>query len=849
MAAECSRTEAETRARLLDVLSYDVLLDFTTEPDLVRSRSEICFRCSEEGASTFAQLSAAAVREITLNGIALDRDRAATGGRVLLGDLAATNVLVVEAEHAYSSDGRGLSRFTDPSDGGQYVLGFAYPTFASSLFCCFDQPDLPADVTLSVVAAAGSECVSHGTVLERPGPGEAGTWRFATVQAMKPQELSLCAGPYVAVEERSVDRPGGPLTIRLSCRASLARTCDLHRAGELAGKAVAFYEELFGVACPYPKLDLVFVPDLPPLAMLVPGLMGLSETLVHRMADREDDFVTMVVAHEIAHLFFGCLVEGRWWDDLWLAEALATWASFAAGDEALEMRSAWAQFAATEKERAYLADSLPTTQPVSSRVDTAAEAQSRPSAITYCKGASVVRQLEALIGAPALRAGMRSYLSEFSGRNATVDDIIRCWSEASGRDLTGWAEEWLLTAGVNVLRPEIVAEADGTIRSFDVLQGTPVVASSALRTHRIGIGVYDLGEDGRLRQRCRLGLEIRGSRTPVSALLGEPTPDVVVLNADDATFARVRYDEASWRSLAARVLDLDDPLAEAVCWNAAWDMVSSCELTAREFVRLVSRRLETGRPLVGLDELVSHALSAAGYYAAASDRSPLRAVLAVACMAGLDKMPAGGRDRRRLAVALASCAEDQGQLAILRSWLDGAPAADGPVLSHEIADLDLRRQVLFTLAAHDLVTEGDLDAFAAADSVGGETTRATCHSLRCDPESKERAWHGALAAESVPRMAAAHAEGFWVPGQETTALPWRDRYFTDALPVLNALSVRTVQRVGALLYPSTIVERSTVSATDEALERRALSEAVRAVLIEQRAILLRMIAARELAPS
>jgi aminopeptidase N len=328
----CTEAEADARAALLDVQSYAVLLDLATDSRAVRSRVTIRFRCRQPGAATFAEVRAPSVNRVTCNGESLDPAEVISAGRLHLRGLAERNVLTVDATFPYGGDGRGLARFTDPADGAGYVLGICYPTSAPSVFCCFDQPGLRAEMTLAVAAPAGWECVANGAVTDRPADGADGTWRFAAVPRMKAHELALCAGEYVTASQEEHRGTGGTVRVGVRCRRTLAGSPGLARAGAVVREALACYEQLLGVACPYPKYDVVFVPDLGPLAVSLPGVMTVNETLLQRMADPEDDLVPLVLAHEVAHLWFGCLVEGRWWDDLWLSEALATYLSYTAAE-------------------------------------------------------------------------------------------------------------------------------------------------------------------------------------------------------------------------------------------------------------------------------------------------------------------------------------------------------------------------------------------------------------------------------------------------------------------------------------------------------------------------------------
>jgi aminopeptidase N len=841
--AGCTNAEAERRARLLEVESYELFLDLTTDPQAVRSRVEIRFRCRQVGASTFADLSIPSVRRVILNGSALDPSVSVSEGRLALEGLSESNLLTVEADVSYTRAGRGMDRFVDPADGAAYVLAYCYPTDAPNVFCCFDQPDLMAAFQLEVAAPAGAVCVSTSAVVDRPPDGQKGRWRFASLAAMKPCEVTLAVGPYVTVAEDEHRGATGPLGLTVRCRGSLADSSDLRRAASVVRRTLGYYERILQVNCPCDKYDIVFAPDLIPTAAQVPAFMLVNENLLHRVSDASDDFVTMVLAHEAAHLWFGCLVEGRWWDDLWLAEAMATYLSYGAMSEVLGVDSAWAEFAMQEQAAAYQADGLPSTEPISSEVETAGDALTRPSAITYSKGAAVIRQLAALIGEEAIRDGLRDYLVRFGGSSATLDDLVTCWSRASDRELVSWAQQWLRVAGVNTLRPELTLGADGSVQSLTIIQEIPPsrdeqAPAGALRTHRLMIGLYEW-EGSQLRRSQLVHAELDGARAVVSELTGRPMPAAIVVNDGDLTFARIAFDDRSRAALITCAMNVGDPLTEAVCWNATWDMTTSAELSGVEFADLVARRISGGQPPVGVAELLQHAVAAADYFALPRQRSDLREHVAVSALEGAGRAAPGSRDQRALATGYALSAESLGQLEHLRSWLSGRSLPEGLQL-----DLDLRGQILTTLSARGLTTDDDLDVFADDDPVGGEMVVATCRALRPDPACKETAWTAALVPDETRRMAEAHARGIWAPGQEAILVSWRARYFSEALPALAGLDSRRVQRLGRLLYPATLADAATIAATDEAVERSDLSPTLRMTLLDQRTILEQVRAAR-----
>jgi aminopeptidase N len=835
-----TETEARVRAALVDVRAYDVFLDLTAGPaGPVRSRTEIRFGCREPGAATFADLTAA-VTSAVLNGRAVGP---AADGRLGLPGLAAENVLVVEA--VTGPGGPGLTWFTDPADGASYLLYQGFPTDAPSVFCCFDQPDLTATTSLSLALPAGWDCLSNGPVTERPQAGQPGMWRFGPVHGTRPYDLTIAAGPYVE-DWRGAGGAGGSVRMSIRRRPSLAGAdgvAGMARFAETAQRALEYYERTLGVPCPYPKYDIGFVPRLDALAVSIPGLMLVNESLLARMADPDDDFVAMVCAHEVSHLWFGCHVSMRWWDDLWQDEAMATYMSYTALGDA----SAWTAFCYREKPRAYQADALPGRQPVSSPVASAADALFRLPALTYAKGAAVIRQLAALIGDDALRAGLADFMRRFGGGSAGLDDLIACWSRSSGRDLGGWADEWLRTEGASTLRAAVVAAPDGTIGSLTVRQDEP-------RAHRIGIGLYDRSGAG-LRRRRVVSAEISGAVSEVAVPAGEAMPDALVLNDGDLSYAEISFDPGTLEALAWAAMDVGDPLTEAVCWNAAWRMVTAGSaadsLAAADFAGLVIRRLRgsVSLPVAGLEVLLEWAVTAADMYTAGAERAGLRAAIASACLDGVSVAAAGSPRQRVLAAGFAASAHSDEQLAVQRLWLDGGSRPDGLAF-----DGDLHGRLLRTLAARGLASDEDLDELVAADPVAGERNRATCRALRPDAAAKLQAWTAALAAGQDWRMAVASASGIWVPGQgELLGRSWlaeyRDRYFAEALPALEGREVRVMRHLARALYPATLAEPATLAATAAALERGdRLSPGLRLVLLEQEAILRSVLAARSVAP-
>jgi aminopeptidase N len=416
------------------------------------------------------------------------------------------------------------------------------------------------------------------------------------------------------------------------------------------------------------------------------------------------------------------------------------------------------------------------------------QGRDKPYGILYAKGASVIRALGALIGDQALRAGLGTYLRRFGPGSATLDDLIECWSQASGRELAGWGDQWLRTEGV----PTIWLDEQGMVR-----QDMP-------RWQRVGVGLFDL-DDGRLRRRELVTAELEGERTPVPELAAA---DAVVLNDHDLCYTRARFDDRSARVLADVACQVGDPLAEAVCWNGFWLLVTSGEVPASQFADMACRRLAAGGlPRSGAEAVLARAVEAADMWAEPALRPGLREQVADAAWRAISAAGTAAI-KRALAVGVATSAQAGRQLALLGSWLAGEDVPDGLRV-----DADLRARILCALAARGQARDSDIDALPALDPVTGEVNQAMGLAMRPTTAAKEAAWAAALRPQTPARIAVGYATGLWVAGQEELMADYRDRYFSEAVPQLAGRNRRMAQRLSRLLFPSILVSEETIEAS------------------------------------
>ena len=542
------------------------------------------------GANTFIDIAADTVHSATLNGIELDVSGYDESTGIALPGLPERNVLVVDADCRYSNTGEGLHRFVDPVDGEVYLYSQFETADAKRMFACFDQPDLKASFDITVTAPAHWQVISNGAPADVEAVGDAKMHTFATTPRMSTYLVALIAGPYARWHDTYTDEHG-EIPLGLFCRTSLAEFMDADELFTETKQGFDFYHRNFGVPYPFGKYDQLFVPEFNAGAMENAGAVTFLEDYVFRSKVTRASYERRAetVLHEMAHMWFGDLVTMQWWDDLWLNESFATFASVLCQSEATEYTEAWTTFANVEKSWAYRQDQLPSTHPVAADIPDLQAVEVNFDGITYAKGASVLKQLVAYVGLDAFLAGLRDYFRAHAFGNATFGDLLGALEKASGRDLSDWGRQWLKTTGLNTLRADFDVDADGRFTRFDdqpERRASP--APARLRVHRLAVGIYDDDGAGKLVRVHREELDVEGERTEVPALQGVSRGKLILVNDDDLTYCSLRLDPDSLQTVLTRIADIAEPLPRTLAWSAAWEMTREAELKARDFVALVA---------------------------------------------------------------------------------------------------------------------------------------------------------------------------------------------------------------------------------------------------------------------
>ena len=850
MLPNLTRNEAIERAALVTVQRYRIELDLTTSDKTFGSTTTVEFEALP-GADTYIDLAADRVHRAVLNGHEIDVSGYEESRGIGLRGLAHHNVLVVEADCRYSNTGEGLHRFVDPVDGEVYLYSQFETADAKRMFACFDQPDIKATFDVTVSAPAHWQVISNGATAGIAEHGEKNVHTFATTAPMSTYLVALIAGPYTRWDDVYADEYG-EIPLGLFCRASLAPFMDAERLFTETKQGFGFYHSNFGVPYAFGKYDQLFVPEFNAGAMENAGAVTFLEDYVFRSKVTRASYERRAetVLHEMAHMWFGDLVTMRWWDDLWLNESFATFASVLCQADATEYSEAWTTFANVEKSWAYRQDQLPSTHPVAADIPDLHAVEVNFDGITYAKGASVLKQLVAYVGLDHFLAGLRDYFTAHAFGNATFDDLLGALERASGRDLSDWGRQWLKTTGLNTLRADFDVDAQGRFTRFAIMQGPAAPGAGETRVHRLAIGIYD-EQDGTLIRVHREELDVVGAVTEVTALQGVPRGKLVLINDDDLTYCSMRLDPESLSVATARIADIAEPLPRTLVWSAAWEMTRDAELKARDFVALVMRGVG-GETEVGVAQrLLLQAQSALNSYAepgwAAEQGWPEFADRLVE----LAREAGAGSDHQLAYVnALCTSVLPPRHRELLAELLDHDPADHG--LAGLQIDTDLRWRIVIALAAGGRIdAQGPQSPFIDAEAqrdptAAGKRHAASASAARPQPEVKARAWQEVLEDDTLPNATArAIIGGFVQPGQAGLLAPYTRRYFESIGAVWVRRSSEVAQTVVVGLYPSWDVSPEALAAAEEFLGGLHVPAALRRLVSEGRAGVARALQARE----
>ena len=803
-----TRAEAAERAAHLAIQSYDLTLDLTCGEEIFISTTVIKFSCDKAGYETFIDAVGKSVISATLNGQAVDTSNY-DGESIFLKNLALENELVIKMNGLYSQTGEGLQRSVDPVDNEIYLYSQGETAFIRKMYPCFDQPDLKATFTLTVIAPSHWSVISNNPVKKKIELADnKSQTSFTTTPRISTYITALIAGPYYCVTDQYVGKKTVPLGIY--CRKSLAQHLDPADIFLITKQGFAYFEKVFGLEYPFEKYDQIAVVDFNWGAMENAGAVTFLERLLvfrSKVTERMYNARANTILHEMAHMWFGNMVTMKWWDDLWLNESFAEWSSYLAMVEGTRFKNSWTGFNQERKNWAYRQDQLTTTHPIVTDMVDIDTVAGNFDGISYAKGASVLQQLVAHVGRDNFILGLQKYFAKHAFKNTTLDDLLSELTITSGRDLKPWVATWLQTAGVNTLRPALDTE-NGVYKSITVIQEPPAmpVGSKELRPHRMAVGLYDLkGEKIALRKSVEL--DVTGDKTLVTELAGEKVADLLLINDRDLSYGKVRFDDKSIATLKAHLGKIDDSLTRALCWSAAWDMLRDAEISATDFIDIALAGLPGEDDIATVTIIANQLATAVELYSAPTKRDSARLRVGNAYEKMLQNAKAGSDHQLQFArnfTAFASSAEHND---LIKELLEGK-------LAGLKVDADLRWSLVTALAERGLMDKAALSAELLKDNtLTGQLSHATCLAALPTAAAKEETWNSITTEEISTSLREAKLAGFMRPLHRPLLAAYVDPYFDLLLETWGKKSYEVASKFVSGMYPIYITNQMTLDKT------------------------------------
>jgi aminopeptidase N len=831
-----TRSEARARAKNITVRSYDISIDLrdARTSTTFRTVTEVSF-LADEGSSTFIDAITHTVHSISLNGISVDTS-AADGARIALEGLQAHNTLIVDADFSYTNTGEGLHKFIDPVDDEVYLYTQFEVPDSRRVFAVFEQPDLKATFAFTITAPNSWQVVSNQPTPDPTASGELNIFEFSPTPRISSYITALIAGPYSVVRDELVSSDGTTVPLGVFARASMFDYLDSEYVFDITKKGFAYFEEKFGMAYPFDKYDQLFVPEFNAGAMENAGAVTFTETYVFRskVSDAVRERRVVTILHELAHMWFGDLVTMRWWNDLWLNESFAEWASTIATAEATEWTEAWTTFLAMEKSWAYRQDQLPSTHPVVATINDLEDVQVNFDGITYAKGGSVLKQLVAWVGEDAFFAGVQNYFKTHQWGNTELSDLLAELEATSGRDLVGWSKKWLETAGVNTLRPVIETDAQGIITSFKIEQTAPEDWPT-IRPHRLAIGVYEAKGES-VERIHRVECDIDGALSDVPAMVGLHRGDAIVLNDDDLAYAKIRLDDDSLRFALTNLSRFASPLTRALVWGAAWDATRDAEMPARDYRTLVLANLDSETESTTIRTVLGQLSLVTKIYADPATTADAQEVVADTLWRWTTEADAGSDAQFQFVKAFASLVTHDAHAANLNALLEGTLKLEGLEI-----DTDLRWELLGGLVLLGVAGEAEIVAALTNDNTSnGQQAAARLRAMRPSADAKKETFEELVASTELPNLIIRSATMGYNHVNDPAVLDGLvESYFEALLPIWESRTYKIAEYLVEGLYPVSLVNDHIQEATEMWLDTADAPPALRRMVEENLAGVLR----------
>ena len=840
-----TRNEAIQRAELVSDPVYRVSLELDGKGDTFSCFASIDFK-SVENSSTWIDLVSPQVESIWLNGEELNVNEVFDGTRIQLQKLKKENQLKIKSQCSYMNTGEGLHRHIDPVDNEVYIYTQFEVPDCRRVFPVFEQPDIKGVLNLTVKAPSKWTVISNTQTPEpKPIENNFAIWTFDQTPKMSSYLYAICAGPY-AKKTDIYEGKFGSYPLAIFVRPSLSQFLDHEEIFEVTKQGFKWFEDKFQIGYPFKKYDQVFVPEFNAGAMENVGCVTFRDEYIFRSRTTRTAYESRAntILHELAHMWFGDLVTMKWWNDLWLNESFAEWAAHWASTGATQYNEAWTLFHVQRKAWAYRQDQLPSTHPIAANMPDLDSVYENFDGITYAKGASALRQLVAWVGEENFLKGLKKYFEKHAWKNTELKDLLSELSISSGRELDSWSKIWLESSGATLLRPEIEVDANNLVTKLAIKQEPPSAPPGldpVLRPHRLALGVYEKQGEKLVRTK-RIEVDVVGEKTIINELNGVKRPDLLLINDDDLTYAKIRLDSHSLNTATKEIASIESSLSRALIWGAVWDMVRDAEVGTGKYLDLVLAGIEKETDIGLVQQVLMQCRSAIDVFANRKNRKNYNIKLAT----GLDRLISlakPGSDRQLALVrTFSAVATTEDQITKVAQILDGVQKIEGLVV-----DTDLRWALLRRLVVVGKRGEKEIEEeLKNDDTVMGREHAAGARAAMPTLEAKQNAWSLVTNNENLTNSEL-HSilAGISYMDHEEVLKNFVDKYFDSVSILWNARTHEIGQSLVTGLFPSTNINQNVINKCDVFLENNQdLAVGARRIVIEQRDSLARALKAQ-----
>lgn len=770
-----SRELAIARAQRYRNVRYDLDIVLAGALDEVRGRLVLRFDTAAPDidaildwrAQPGARLSDVSVNGSTIAAPRIEREHLIVERERLV---AGTNTIELQFAAPIASAGTALTRFHDAEDGSQYVYSLFVPADASSVFPCFDQPDLKARFTLAASVPAGWRMVSNAPESNPTEEQSAGRFRFAATEPISTYQFAFAAGPFATLEES-----GMRLFVR---RARLERARSESQAVfGLARSGADWLAAYFAHPFPFAKYDLMLIPELAYGGMEHAGATFLREdSVLFPFQPAQADLLrrAQLIFHETAHQWFGDLITMRWFDDLWLKEGFANFMAAKMTAALLPGLDAWNAFRVT-KLAAYRTDVTPGTTPIWQALANLNAAKSAYGNIVYSKAPAVLRQAEFFLGEAVFRDAVRDLVAQRAYGATDWHDLLASFERHSGRDLDAWGAQWVTRRGLALVRVHWDIDAQGNLREVSLTQ-TDALGEGGVWPMRLELAMGMA--DGSIE---RMPVALDGASVKLPALEGRPAPRFIYANAGDFGYGIFVLDARSRDYLTQHIGQVSDALLRALLWDGLWESVRFAEMAPADYLDAVLRELPQERDELTLGVLLARLQTVSRWYLSDAQR----AAIAPALERTLEQaMMQGATAGMRIVAfrAFAATVSTPAGAGRLKALLSGAMTVPGVSLTSN----DRFRLIRRLIVLGDPDAETLLAAQAAADrSDEGRRLAYAAHTGLGNPDIKRQAFHAFLKDAQLPeRWIEDSLAPFNAVEQESITLPWLAPAL-EALPELR----------------------------------------------------------------